>query len=306
MEIKYNVPHKTLAAWRTDEKARKLSSSGGLASAISEAWIRKGGVVYGAAFVRPFSFQHIRCSCIEDLDRLRGSKYVQSAITGIQKLIDKDIENQLDILFIGTPCQVAGIKAQFGEKVSTIDIICHGTPKVEMLQESIPYSVQKLDYDKIDFRDCGKFQLSFKKEGCIIWSRPLRTDLYMKGFFTATFYRECCYSCRYARKERISDITLGDFWGLDETAVETTMEKGISLVLVNTINGEALLSLAENEIKYVERPLSEAVAGNKQLQHPMRRTWRNKVFKFWYPKVGFKWAAIMSMPELYLKGLLIK
>lgn len=306
MGIKYKVPHKTLAAWRTDENARKLSSSGGLASVISEAWIRKGGVVYGAAFVRPFCFQHIRCSCIEDLDRLRGSKYVQSSINGIYKLIEKDIANQIDVLFIGTPCQVAGIKARFVNKVATIDIICHGTPKPEILKKSIPSKVLDLDYDKVDFRDCGDFKLSFKKYGGIIWSRPLRTDLYLKGYFTATFYRECCYSCRYARKDRISDITLGDFWGLDETAVKTTMENGISLVLVNTDNGDYLLSLVKNDIMCVERPLSEAVAGNKQLLHPMKRTWRNKVFKFMYPKIGFKWAAIMSMPELYLKGLLIR
>lgn len=296
----------TYAAWRKDEAARANSSSGGMAAAISEAWIRKGGIVYGAAFVKPFDFLHIRCTTKEELERLRGSKYVQSSIAGIYKQIEADLKNRLEVLFIGTSCQIAAIKNRFKEYdvwLYTIDVICHGTPKVETLKASIPKCVLQMDYDNVEFREKNDFKISFKKEEKTIWSRPLAHDLYMKGFFKALFYRDCCYKCVFAKQERISDMTLGDFWGLDMVSVSTTMDKGISLVLVNSDKGMKLLEMVKDDVEMVQRSLTEAVAGNKQLRHPMPRTWRYHIYKRLYPKVGFRWAAIAAMPDVVLKNM---
>ena len=306
MKLEYSLPVTTYAAWRKDDAARAKSSSGGMAAVISEAWIRKGGIVYGAAFVRPFDFQHIRCTTKEELARLRGSKYVLSSIAGTHKQIGADLKKGLEVLFLGTPCQVAAIRNHFKEydaRLYTIDIICHGTPKVETLKGSIPQIALQMDYDKVEFRENDAFQISFKKGNRTIWSRPLAHDLYMKGFFKALFYRDCCYKCAFARQERISDMTLGDFWGLDMTSVNTTMDKGISLVLVNSDKGKMLLEMVEDDIKMIPRPLAEAVAGNKQLRHPMPRTWRYHIYKKLYPKVGFRLAAIAAMPDIVLKNM---
>ena len=306
MKMEFRTPLTTWAAWRKDEAARAKSSSGGMAAVISEAWIRKGGIVYGAAFVRPFNFQHIRCTTEEELVRLRGSKYVQSSIAGIHKQIEADLKEGREVLFIGTPCQVAAIRNRFKEndvRLHTIDIICHGTPKVETLKASIPQVALQMDYDNVEFRENDAFYLSFKKKDKTIWSRPLAHDLYMKGFFKALFYRDCCYKCAFARQERISDMTLGDFWGLDMASVNTTMDKGISLVLVNSDKGKKLLEMVEDAVEMVQRPLAEAVAGNKQLRHPMPRTWRYHIYKKLYPKVGFRWAAIAAMPDIVLKNM---
>lgn len=207
------------------------------------------------------------------------------------------------MLFIGTPCQFAGVKARFKEAVYAIDIICHGKPKVEILKASIPRRFLQMDFDNVEFRGNDDFQISFKKGDKTIWSRPLAHDLYMKGFFKALFYRDCCYKCAFAKQERISDMTLGDFWGLDMTSISTTMDKGISLVLVNSDKGRKLLEMVEADVEMVQRPLAEAVAGNKQLRHPMPRTWRYHIYKKLYPKVGFRWAAIAAMPDIVLKNM---
>ena len=303
----WNNPIETWAAWRKDKAARAMSASGGLAAVISEQWINEGGVVYGAAFVKPFEFRHIRCSSIEELQRLKGSKYVQSSINGIHEKIEEDLKNGRKVLFTGTPCQVAGICTRFKQYKSQlycIDIICHGTPTVQTLRDSISPTVFELEFDRVEFRKNNQFQFVLKKNDEAVWSRALTHDLYLKGFFKAIFYRDCCYKCSFARVERISDLTLGDFWGIDQNAVSTSAEEGISLVLVNTEKGKELLDSVKDQIEKVKRPLQEAVSGNQQLQHPMPLTWRHKVFKRLYPKIGFKWAAISAMPDIVLKNLL--
>lgn len=306
MKMEFRMPLVTWAAWRKDEAARAKSSSGGMAAAISEAWIRKGGIVYGAAFVRPFDFQHIRCTTEEELARLRGSKYVQSSIVGIHKQIEADLKEGREVLFIGTPCQVAAIRNRFKEndvRLHTIDIICHGTPKVETLKASIPPRVLQMDYDNVEFRENCDYKIAFKKAGKTIWSSSLTHNLYMKGFFKALFNRECCYKCMFAKPERISDITLGDFWGLEMASVNTTIDKGISLVLVNSDKGRLLLEMVKDDIEMVARPLEEAIVGNAPLRHPMPRTWRYHIYKKLYPKVGFRWAAMAAMPDIVLKNM---
>lgn len=304
--MKGNVPVETWAAWRKDEAARLLSSSGGLATVISEHWIRNGGVVYGAAFQKPFGFKHVRCEKEEELYQLRGSKYVQSSLDGVHQLITEDLNGGKEVLFIGTPCQVAGIRNRFRESLKqlyTIDIICHGTPAVQILKDSLPEDALRKEFNYVEFRRGEKFQLVFRKGNRVIWDRPLAHDLYLKGFFKGVFYREACYKCKFASIERCSDMTLGDFWGVDMNALNTEMDKGISLVLINTDKGKTLMASVSEDIEKVSRPLGEAVAGNHQLRHPMPLTWRHKIFSVLYPRTGFKMAAIASMPDIVLKNL---
>ena len=306
MNIEFKTPIATYAAWRKDVKEREKSSSGGLATVLSETWINEGGIVYGAAFSKPFNVQHIRCTHKEELKRLRGSKYVQSSMDGVLKLIEEDIKSGKKVLFIGTPCQVSQVISKFKNKnkqLYTIDIICHGTPKINTLKESIPQKVFDIDFDNIEFRNNNNFKISFSKNNLTVWTRPLSHDLYMKGFFKAVFYRECCYKCIFAQQDRISDITLGDFWGVNESEIKADIDKGISLVLINTKNGYKLFENIKNSIEYTERLLTEAINGNNQLQHPMRLTWRHKVFKYVYPFAGFRLASILAMPDIVIKNL---
>ena len=300
----FNRPIQTLAAWRKDEQERANSSSGGIAAVITEHWIKNGGVVYGAAFVAPFSIMHVRCTTQEEAKKLRGSKYVQSSMVGVVKSIEKDLSLNLAVLFFGTPCQVSIIKKRFGDAVVVIDLICHGTPSIETLKESIPNDIKKKEFDNICFRYNGNYGITLLKQDEVIWNKDL--SLYIKGFYSSLFNRECCYSCRYAKTERLGDITLGDFWGIDETAVNTNIAEGISLVLLNTLKGKELLDNINNDIYIVERTLSEAVAGNAPLRGHCSKSLRAKIYTALYPKLGFKWATILSIPDVVIKNILFK
>ncbi len=297
---------KAVAAWRTDVALRSASSSGGMAAAVSEAFVAGGGVVYGCAFVPGFSFSHVRCGSEGELARLRGSKYVQSGMAGTFRQMACDMEADRRVLLIGTPCQVAAARTYFKDKDSllfTIDLVCHGVPSARMLRGSLPREVLEADCDRVEFRVNTKYHFSVKSGISTIYERSLGSDLYLKGFFTALFYRDSCYSCPFAQGSRAGDMTLGDFWGLAEGAADDE-GMGVSLCLVNTPKGEALLNCAEGMAK-VERPLGEAVAGNKQLRHPMKKSLRAKLFAALYPQLGFRAATVLSLPEIIIKNQLL-
>lgn len=307
MKIEYKHPIGVYAAWRLNETERAKSSSGGIASVISEKWIENGGVVYGASFVKPFGFQHIRCTKKEHLDKIRGSKYVFSSIKMVLSLIEEDLNNDKKVLFIGTPCQVAGIESRFSkynEQLVCIDLLCHGTPNENILKDSIDEEIIINGIDNVIFRNQGKYEFSIIRNNQIVYKRQLKKDLYMKGFFKGVFNRDCCYKCAFSKPYRISDLTLGDFWGVDLSAIGTIMEKGVSMLLVNTAKGFDVLNLVKDEIVMKKRPYEEATSSNKPLNEPVKQSWRYDVFKMLYPKFGFKWAAIFAMPNIVLKNLL--
>lgn len=299
-------PIKVWASWLKDEEMRLKSSSGGIATAISEYIINNNGAVYGCAFEMPFDFKHIRCDTLKDINRLRGSKYVQSEISGTYRNIANDLRSGKKVLFIGTPCQVAAIKYFFGKanNLYTLDLICHGVPSVELLKKSLPFGLLSYGVDNLEFRSNNNFCLCARKEGVKIYSRALRKDLYLKGFFKALFYRNNCYSCQYAKSERIGDITLGDFWGVKLEDID--ISKGISLCLVNSSKGIELFDSISDKVDRIERPYEEAISGNKQLKHAMPKSLRAKIFRTLYPMLGFKWSVICSIPEVIIKNILLK
>lgn len=306
-EQKY--PVEVLAAWRKSEPIRIKSSSGGLATVLSEYVINNGGIVYGASFVSGFRFNHIRCTAHEELDALRGSKYVQSNMRGIYKNISNDLKNGLKVLFIGTPCQVAGIKNAFAnhdENLMTIDLVCHGVPSNAMLQASLPKRILNSDADRIDFRESTRYLFSVKKGDLTIFERPLNRDYYSKGFFVGLFYRDSCYICPFAQSRRIGDITLGDFWGIDRSVVPIDPKTGISLFLVNTTKGQKLYKEILPEIGTIVRPYDEAIQNNKQLKSPKPASFRSRLFRILFPVLGFKWSIRLSIPEIIVKGLFVK
>lgn len=297
-------PLKVVATWRTDEKLRQQSSSGGIASVLAEEMIAHGGTVYGCAFVPPFSFRHIRCTTKEELYALRGSKYVQSDTSGIFRQIHDDIKAGREVLFIGTPCQAAAVRNYYPNHTHLfiVDLICHGVPSQRLLRESLPNDFTTMHVDNVEFRASTKFHFSAKNGISTVYSRPLNKDLYMKGFFTALYYRNSCYSCKFAQTARVGDLTLGDFWGVSLPEQANEESKGISLCMVNTECGKNLLKRISKNIKQIKRPLAEAVAGNRQLSHPMPRTLRARLFRLIYPRLGFRLGVICTIPEIILKN----
>lgn len=297
---------KAMASWTRDSQSRLMSSSGGIAMVISQWFIANEGAVYGCSFVRPFDFRHVRCTEESQLDRLRGSKYVQSDTADVYSQIQQDIKDNKSVLFIGTPCQVAGIKSFFCSHplIYTIDLVCHGVPSVEMLKDSLPAGIFTQEADSVEFRVCRKYHFSLKSGISTVYERPLNRDWYLKGFFTGLFYRDSCYTCRFASLKRAGDITLGDFWGVRIKDAGSEEDKGISLCLVNTLKGEDIMKKVNDRIISFDRPIEEAVKKNHQLQHPVKLRMRAKLFRLLYPRLGFKKAIASSIPEIILKNYL--
>lgn len=298
------------ACYNKNIEEHKKSSSGGLGYLIAQSFIDRKGVVYGCAFTPPLRIKHIRCTSSEEIQSLRGSKYVQSDISNLYDDIEKDLKNKKDVLFIGTPCQVAGIKRAFSKKYQnlfTVDLICHGTPSFRFLQETLPNIKETVA--NIKFREGKKFQFTmYSKSDKIIFKRNLSNDLYMKGFFNGTTFRLNCYSCLYAQQQRISDITIGDFWGLKSSLMQNVTH-GVSLVLVNTCKGVGMLDSCSSKLQMEERPIKEAFDGNEQLNRPFRKSNRCFIFRLLYPFLGYNGALYCALPDkiliMKIKNLLI-
>lgn len=253
--------------WAEDPVERGSSSSGGFASAISHAFAESGGAVCACAFSEGrFGFEVVDDPC--DVDRFRGSKYVKSDPSGAYKQVRNLLKAGRKILFIGLPCQVSAMRnfvgERLGEHLYTIDLICHGTPSPQLLEMFLEKRGYKLsDIARIVFRRKASFQL---RDGSAAIDTPGVVDRYLIAFLEGLDYTENCYSCAYARKERVSDLTLGDSWGSE---LEDEAGGGISLALCQTEKGKELLRMAKLKVLPVDENL--AAANNKQLNRPMQR-----------------------------------
>lgn len=259
------------------------STSGGLASVLSRTIISQGGVVYGCTAEQATHIRHIRIDKESDVSRLKGSKYLLSDMRGIMPQIKADLKNGLIVLFIGTPCQVAGVKTYIGrdfENLLTVDFVCHGVPSQKLFNEIVAKEYPKLEEEtlSVQFRvknECGKSRYGVRladSEGQEKYSEYYPSSRYIAGFLGGVYYRENCYQCHYARPERVSDITLGDFWDSDGsyTAKIGIPINGFSMVMVNTSKGRTAFESIEDKI--VSRPIdSDSLAHrNGQLLHPMK------------------------------------
>ena len=307
IELPFYNPVKVYAAWNKNMEKCLESSSGGIAAIASEYMINQGGIVYGCTFNAGFQIAHVRCSTLSEVYRLKGSKYVQSDIREVYSSIQKDVKSKRKVLFIGTPCQVAGVQSVFGSynELYTIDLICHGTPSLKLFMESIPKEIFNYNIDKIVFRHSNVYKREFIEQNRVVYTCPLKKDLYMKGFFTGLFYRDSCYQCKYAELRRVSDITLGDFWGI-ANLLNIDVSHGVSCVLINTDKGRCLFDFIKNEINALERNVDEVVIQNQQLSHPMRRTFRTVLFHKLYPILGFKYSCIVCMFDKVVKSYIVK
>lgn len=260
------------ACYSTDEKVRLESSSGGIFTIIAEAILKQGGVVFGAGFDKNFDVCHQCVENTEDLDKLRMSKYVQSKIGETYREAEAFLQENRMVLFTGTPCQIGGLKAYLGkpyDHLITQDIICHGVP-APMVWEYYVNLCKKNNNDniieKIVFRrkDFGwkKFSLAITYESGKAYCQDLKQDAYLKGFLSDLYLRPSCHACAFKSIKRHSDITLADFWGIENILPEMFDDKGTSLVLVQSEKGKALFKNIEKKMICQSVDLNEALKYN--------------------------------------------
>jgi len=294
------------AAWSKDRTQHRASSSGGAAHVLASYIImRERGVVYGCT-AEGMRIRHIRVETLPELARLQGSKYVQSDVRGLYGQVKTDVGAGRPVLFIGTPCQTAGLKRfmqQVPEHLYLADLICHGVPSQQMLQEHVGHVAEGRPATRISFRRGTDIRLSLSEGDrryyeADVFREPYK-DLYLQGFMAGITYRPSCYRCPYARPERVSDITLGDFWrlpGIDALPAEA--KDGVSVLLPATVKGARLIASITPEMRMYRRTVDEAVRGNSQLRHPVRRGWRSRWFDRLYPACPFEAALRLVLADL--------
>lgn len=286
-------PSTAYAAWANSPDIHTASSSGGAAYVLSANTIKKGGIVYGC-WADGLKIGHIRIDKINDLHRLQGSKYVQSDVRGIFSQVKHDLADGLQVLFTGTPCQVAGLKNYLRKDYDNLllaDLICHGVPSRKMLREHVATVAPGRNIDHISFRDGNSYLMTLKERNekvyCVDFWQDTFRDKYFKGFMTGIINRPSCHGCPYACPDRISDITIGDFWGLKAEKLPNEADRGISVLLPSTPKGESAISEIAGCMTLMERPAEEAIAGNSQLQHPVGRSLSAGIFSILYPALHF-------------------
>lgn len=273
------------------------SRSGGIFAALSDYVLDQGGVVYGAGYDETFRVIHKRVDNERERNQLRGSKYVQSDIRGIYKLVEKDLKAGIKVLFSGTPCQLAGLNSYLKLRridclnLLTCDIVCHGVPSPYVWRDYLQYLQHrtKLAIVAVDFRDKTDLGWTAHKES-ITYSNNIK---HVYNHFTLAFYkhimlRDSCESCPYTNFRRTGDITLADFWGWEKTGEKINNDdKGLSLILVNTPKGHEVFKTIESNLDYFTT--AKQLCLQPQLQHPSIFHPDAKKFSESYAQHGFKY-----------------
>ena len=305
-------PTKAYAAICKNNYDYNTATSGGIATTFAKKVISNDGVVYGAAFEEDVKLTHIRATDIYSIEKIKGSKYVQSAIGNSYSHVKNDLNKNKTVLFIGTPCQVDGLKCYLNkeyQKLITCDIICHGVPSCKMLKEYFHENNITIENMNVSFRDKDGYYITIKNNGKIEYRKSSYIDIFYLGFIKALFFRESCYYCKYANENRVSDITLGDFWGFDAKKGDfpVSTSNGLSVILVNTEKGEEFLKSSASELVLLERDVQEAINGNKQLRFPSKIHRNYNKFRSLYGSKGFTKAVKKSLRrERIIYGILDK
>lgn len=309
-EIELVTPQKTFAAWAKDKNEHATSTSGGIAAVLTNSYLERGGVVYGCASLPGGKVMHIRITDKNDAYKLKGSKYVHSHVGDVFLQIKNDLKDAKRVLFIGLPCQVAGLRNFIGknsEGLCTVDLVCHGVPSQKVLFDYLAeLGIPREQINKLGFREPTGYFLSVESKGRIIYRRHQSKDLFYLAFFDNLCFRDSCFSCRYASKKRCGDLTIGDFWGLGKKPPFPYKPEGnVSLVLVNTRVGEGVLVEVSDQIELVERELVEAVDGNHNLRKPSKCANAHKFKTYYESGISMTTAFKKCLRVRRIKALLI-
>jgi len=281
-------PHEVYAVRAKDENTVLLSSSGGAFGTFARSIIGSGGIVFGAGYDEDFCVVHKGASSIQNIEDLMGSKYVQSDMKDTFKKIKQYLSEDKQVLFTGTPCQCAGLKRFLGNDYDNLllaDFVCHGVPSPVLFRNYLDFMGQKGEITRVGFRDktedkkSGHF-ISVEFKDAPVYRVPSVSDPYMLAFLQNISLRSSCYSCSFKNFKSGSDITIGDFWGIQQTDSFLAKKDGVSLCTVNTEKGKRFFEKIKDLIDSDTRTLEEALSENRAIITSTKRNpLRNKYLK---------------------------
>ena len=264
-----NTRTQTFVGYYKDDEVRKQSSSGGIFSAIAEWILQQKGVVFGAAFDENFEVHHIAVETKEELIKLRGSKYVQSRLENTFLEAKEYLEKKRKVLFTGTACQIAGLKNYLSaeyENLYTVDVLCHGapSPKIWRMYLDDKKEQYQASINKVEFRnkDDGwkNFSINIAFSNMERFYTHHNKEKFMRMFLDNLDLRPSCYSCVFKEIPRISDVTIGDSWGVENYMPDMDDDKGTSVILVHSSNGEKIFREIRKKLIVGEVGLDVAVS----------------------------------------------
>lgn len=250
-------------AFCAQDDIRSVSSSGGMFTALAQYVFDEGGVVCAAAFDEDLRLRHQFAENMEGIDKFRGSKYLQSETGDCYARIKKLLDRDTPVLFVGTPCQVAGLRCYLGkpyERLLTADLLCHGTPSQLFFDGYVDGVSEGRDVADVSFRDkrfgwnwshiVAKRSDGTEHVGSL---KQIRQDPYMLAFNKNLMMRDTCYDCMFCSYPRQGDITIGDLWESAKLDKDSNDKKGTSFVFVNNAKGQQVYSVIEKTAKYSNR-----------------------------------------------------
>lgn len=277
------------ACFNKDKIIRLNSSSGGIFTILAEKVIDCGGVVIGAVFNKDFEVKHDIVETYENIRLLRGSKYVQSTVGYTYKKTKDFLLSGRKVLFSGTPCQIAGLKTYLSKpypNLITVDIICHGVPSPYVWKTYIQFRESKAGskIKSINFRSKNtgwkQYSVLFSFVNNSVYNKIFSEDIYMKAFLKNICLRPSCYNCNFRSLNRQSDITLADFWGIQNLLPDMDDDNGTSLIFLNSQKGRQVFKSISNNIFYKEVEITDAVKYNiSAIISPEQNLNRKEFFK---------------------------
>lgn len=288
---------------------RHESTSGGVFYELASNIINLNGTVYGAIFDESFKVRHSRLSTLKELKKAMGAKYVQSDLHNTYNDIIHDLKDGRMVLFCGTPCQSEGlnriVKLKGIDHINLIncDIVCHGVPSPVLWEDYKKMIKKNRKIQSFKFRDKNigwrgsNVTVKFSN-GKILSNMPFIKN-YSNMYFKGLSIRESCFSCEYTCVDRNSDLSIGDFWGVENFYNDFNDEKGVSLVITHSRKGENFLKEILRNCEYIETKCEKSL--QPQLQHPTEKPENYLEFWNYYYKNGYK-AIAKKYGDYNIKG----
>ncbi|KZX11062.1 polysaccharide pyruvyl transferase family protein [Methanobrevibacter curvatus] len=300
------------AAYDNDPKKREFSSSGGLFLNLSEKIISDGGFVSGVKYNESLEAIHDIGGSMDKCYEFSGSKYLRSNLDNVFPKIKELLLNDKKVLFTGVPCQVAGLKAYLNyidyKNLFLVEILCHSNPSPKVFKEYINYLETKFLDKVIDFKFKDKTKgwnspsvLIKFKNGKVIRESG-RYNNYNRGFQIGLFPRESCYECEFVNKNRVGDLTIGDFWGIEKFDETMKDDKGVSLIITNTSKGEYLLDQIKQNLILKEKDFKMAFEKNHKYPIVLNRRRYDFFSKFNEMPIDDLLLSFNSVKKRYLKN----
>lgn len=272
-------PISTYGVINTNEQIRLTSSSGGAFTALARTILRQNGVVFGACFDKDYQVVIAYAEDEDSLEAFKGSKYVQAQVGESFSKCKFFLNQNKIVLFSGTPCQISGLKhflKKDYDSLYTVDVVCHGAPSPMVWKTYLNWCKRQnsglFPIRNISFRDkCSGwkgYSFTIKGQNRTL-STPYKYNPYMKAFLWDVILRPSCYECKAKAGTSHADLTLGDFWGIDRIEPSIDDNKGVSLVLANSIKGKELINKAV-ELNVFAADYDKAVYYNPAIVNPVK------------------------------------